>query len=177
MTPPLLQRPLVALLLFLGCVAALKSDKNKGSGFTYPVKEGLTFYEKDSVNVSWTTKFKSASLLVFCWGGAKENELNMSKLRSRELDDVEHSTNTFLSQRRTGITCLETTDHTSSSSTTRRRRINVGSTSEITKRIHKTKALTVPGSHYQEQSEARRPLAWKGNRQRQWLNQPPGRRL
>lgn len=79
MAPQLLQRPLVALLLFLGCVAALKDDNNKGSGFTYPVQEGLTFYEKDSVNVSWTTKFKSASLLVFCWGGAKENELNMSK--------------------------------------------------------------------------------------------------
>lgn len=88
MAPQLLQRPLVALLLFLGCVAALKGDNNKGSGFTYPVQEGLTFYEKDSVNVSWTTKFKSASLLVFCWGGAKENELNMSKSRSRKLDDV-----------------------------------------------------------------------------------------
>ncbi|KAF7549224.1 hypothetical protein G7046_g8420 [Stylonectria norvegica] len=71
--------PLAAALLLLQYTVALRGDKNKGSGFTYPAEKGLTFYEKDSVNVSWATNFKSASLLVFCWEEGKEGILAQKK--------------------------------------------------------------------------------------------------
>lgn len=73
---------LAALMLLLESTAALKGDNNEGSGFTYPVEKGLTFYEKDSVNVSWTSNFNSARLLLFCWEGEKEDVLTMSMLSS-----------------------------------------------------------------------------------------------
>ena len=79
MISQLLQWPLAVLLLVLGRAAALKGDDNKGSGFTYPVEEGLTFHEKDSVNVSWTSQFNTANLLVFCWEGQNEDVLTQSK--------------------------------------------------------------------------------------------------
>ncbi len=89
-----LQWPFAVLLLVLGRAAALKGDGNKGSGFTYPVEEGLTFYEKDSVNVSWTSKFNTASLLVFCWEGDNDDVLTQSKSAApNNSDDTRVDTN------------------------------------------------------------------------------------
>ena len=81
MAPRVLQHFLTVLLLFLGYAAGCRGDGNKGSAITYPVQDGLTFYEHETVNVSWTSKFKSAILLVFCWEGANENAITMSKSR------------------------------------------------------------------------------------------------
>lgn len=81
----LLKWPLAALLLLLGLVAA--SD-DEGSGFTYPVEEGLTFYEKDAVTVSWKSDFDSARLLLFCWEGVEEDVLTMSTLSLQQASSI-----------------------------------------------------------------------------------------
>lgn len=47
--------------------------------FTYPAEKGLRFYEQDTVNVSYTSNIKNASLWTFCWEGDEPKTLETSR--------------------------------------------------------------------------------------------------
>ena len=47
--------------------------------FTYPDKEGLTFYQRDAVTVSYISDIKNASLWTFCREGESGSEVVFSK--------------------------------------------------------------------------------------------------
>lgn len=62
----------------MAVLAGQGAAANGGKGFLYPKEEGLKFYEKDTVNVSWVSEITDTSLWLFCRDGIDKDDVNPS---------------------------------------------------------------------------------------------------